>query len=323
MTRIITGIQPTGTGVPHLGNYLGVLKNLNSKLNDNSYVFVADVHSTTVPFKGAELRTAIRNTTAFMIASGVEPKYIFQQSQVSEHFLFNTILTHITPIGYLERMTQFKSKSEDQKSVLTGLLTYPVLMAADILLYDVTHVPVGEDQTQHVQLTRDIADFFNKKIENILTQPEALICNDSKRVMSLFDGTKKMSKSDENKNGIIFLDEDISSVKKKIMKATTDSYYGINPEDITPSVQNLLNISSSISGIDKDAIISEYQNKGYGVFKKFIVEQYQENIIPIKNEFDKLISDTKYIDEVLFNGSYRAKEYASIKMNEIKNAVGF
>lgn len=318
--RQISAIQPTGNGIPHLGNYLGVLRHLSGNLNKDSYVFVADVHATTVPYKPDDMKQAIHNTTAMLMAIGIDRELIFQQSMVMEHFLLSTLLTHLTPLGFLERMTQYKVKKE-QVGVLTGLLTYPTLMAADILLYDIDEVPVGRDQIQHVELARDIAVKFNNTFGEILKIPKFKVLPFSK-VGSLSNGELKMSKSSPSQNDIIYLNDDMTVVTKKYKKATTDSFNGICPNGSlrSESVENLISILCSITGQTRMEVCSLYGDRGYGIFKKALIDAHEQFILPIKNEFDKISAAD--VDETLKKGSSRATEYASNKMTEIKSAMG-
>lgn len=318
--RYISGIQPTGTGIPHIGNYLGVLKNIPNIMNNSSYFFIADIHSTTVDYNVSQMRKSIRSSIAMSIACGIPKDIIFQQSAISEHCVFSTFLSHITPLGLLERMTQFKDKKESS-GLLTGLLTYPILMASDILLYDIDKVPVGSDQIQHLQLSRDLAEKFNRRFGDILKLPEAEVMPLAK-VMSLQDGSKKMSKSDKNQNSIIYLNDTMDSVSKKYKKAQTDSESGIfeNGDTMSPQVENLISILSSMTNNTRDNICQTYGGKGYGVLKKALIEAHEEFIYPIKNRYEDITDEE--ISSVISSGNMRAKEYAEKKLEIIKEAMG-
>lgn len=318
--RYISGIQPTGTGVPHIGNYLGVLKNIPSIMNSESYFFIADIHSTTVDYDVQQMKRSIRASIAMAIACGIPKDIIFQQSSIDEHSVFSTLLSHITPLGLLERMTQFKDKKETS-GLLTGLLTYPILMASDILLYDVDKVPVGADQIQHLQLTRDLSEKFNRKFGDILKLPESEVMPFAK-VMSLQDGTKKMSKSDKNQNSIIYLNDTMDVVSKKYKKAQTDSEFGIykNGDKMSPPTENLISILSSMTGDSREIICDNYGDKGYGVLKKALIEAHEKFIYPIREKYENITDEE--ISTVIEKGNIRARSYAATKLKSIKEAMG-
>ena len=330
--KIFSGVQPTGN--LHLGNYLGAIKNFVDLQNqkENECIFcVVDLHAITVKQNPKELKKNIRETAATFIASGIDPNnsIIFNQSMVSAHAECAWILSCISRIGWLNRMTQFKEKAgRDKEKASIGLYSYPVLMAADILLYDATHVPVGDDQKQHLELCRDIAQKFNNDLnaENFLKVPEPLIQKQFSRIMSLKDGIKKMSKSDPSDFSRINLTDERSEISSKIKKAKTDPKP--MPSDIKdlgqrPEAENLLGIYSSLKNQDLENSIKEFEGKQFSEFKDKLSEILIEKIEPISKEIKKLLNDTKYLDEILLKGSEKADKIASKKIKEIKELVGF
>ena len=330
--KIFSGVQPTGN--LHLGNYLGAIKNfveLNNK-SDNECIFcVVDLHAITVKQDPKELKKNIRETAATFIASGIDPKksIIFNQSMVPAHSEGAWILSCVSRIGWLNRMTQFKEKAGmDKEKASVGLYSYPVLMAADILLYDATHVPVGDDQKQHLELCRDIAYKFNNDFNAIdfLKAPEPLIQKEFSRIMSLKDGMKKMSKSDPSDLSRINLTDDKDQIINKIKKAKTDPLPMPSDEDNLserPEAENLIGIYSSLMDQKLEKSISEFYGKNFSEFKKKLSEILVEKIDPISNEIKKLLKDSKYLDDILLDGSIRADIIASKKIKEIKKLVGF
>jgi tryptophanyl-tRNA synthetase len=330
--KIFSGVQPTGN--LHLGNYLGAIKNfveLNNQ-KDNECIFcVVDLHAITVKQDPKELKKNIRETAATFIASGIDPNnsIIFNQSMVSAHSEGAWILSCVSRIGWLNRMTQFKEKAgKDKEKASIGLYSYPVLMAADILLYDATHVPVGDDQKQHLELCRDIAQKFNNDFnaENFLITPEPLIQKQFSRIMSLKDGMKKMSKSDPSDLSRINLTDSKDEISNKVKKAKTDPMP--MPGDIKdlikrPEAENLLGIYSSLKKQNLDFSIKEFEGKQFSEFKEKLSEILIEKIDPISTEIKKLINDKKYLDEILLKGSEKADKIASKKIKEIKELVGF
>ena len=330
--KIFSGVQPTGN--LHLGNYLGAIKNfveLNNQ-KDNECVFcVVDLHAITVKQDPKELKKNIRETAATFIASGIDPKksIIFNQSMVSAHAEGAWILSCVSRIGWLNRMTQFKEKAgKDKEKASIGLYSYPVLMAADILLYDSTHVPVGDDQKQHLELCRDIAQKFNNDFDakDFLRVPEPLIQKDFSRIMSLKDAKKKMSKSDPSDLSRINLTDDKNQITNKIKKAKTDPLP--MPSDLNslmerPEAENLLGIYSSITNQKLEQSISIFKGKNFSDFKESLSEILVDRIVPISNEIKKLLADPKYLDDILLEGSNKADIIASKKIKEIKKLVGF
>jgi tryptophanyl-tRNA synthetase len=330
--KIFSGVQPTGN--LHLGNYLGAIKNfveLNNQ-KDNECIFcVVDLHAITTKQEPKELKKNIRETAATFIASGIDPKksIIFNQSMVPAHSEGAWILGCVSKIGWLNRMTQFKEKAgKDKEKASIGLYSYPVLMAADILLYDATHVPVGDDQKQHLELCRDIAQKFNNDFNapEFLRSPEPLIQKEFSRIMSLKDGLKKMSKSDPSDLSRINLTDDKEQISNKIKKAKTDPLpmpSESNNLSQRPEAENLLGIYSSLVNQNLEKSIYEFGGKNFSEFKEKLSEILIEKIEPISKEIKKLLNDEKYLDGILLEGSQKADKIASKKIREIKELVGF
>ena len=330
--KIFSGVQPTGN--LHLGNYLGAIKNFVELNNDNQNecIFcVVDLHAITVKQDKDQLKNNIRETTATFIASGIDPSksIIFNQSKVHAHAEGSWMLSCMAPMGWLNRMTQFKEKAgKDKEKASVGLYIYPILMASDILLYDATHVPVGEDQKQHLELTRDIAQKFNKDFncDNFLKVPEPLIKRNFSRIMSLKDGLKKMSKSDPSDLSRINLTDNKDEIINKIKKAKTDSFTIPNDEQKLknrPEAENLLRIYSSISNQTLDKTLNEYGGKNFSDLKKDLAEILSNKISSISDEIKKLKHDKKYLDQVLAQGAIKAEEIAEKKIKEMKKIIGF
>ena len=330
--KIFSGVQPTGN--LHLGNYLGAIKNFVELNNDkkNECIFcVVDLHAITVKQDPKELRNNIRETVATFIASGIntEKSIIFNQSKVSAHTEAAWILSCVAKMGWLNRMTQFKEKAgKDKEKASIGLYSYPVLMAADILLYDSTHVPVGEDQKQHLELSRDIAQKFNLDFNspNFLRAPEPLIQKNFSRIMSLKDGTNKMSKSDPSDLSRINLTDTKDQISNKIKKAKTDTQsLPDSDKDLNkrPEAENLLGIYSSLSNQSLKDSINEFSGKNFSEFKKKLADLVVEKISPISLEINKLQKDNNYIDTVLKEGGNKANKIALKKVDEMKKIIGF
>jgi tryptophanyl-tRNA synthetase len=330
--KIFSGVQPTGN--LHLGNYLGAIKNFVKLQNEkeNECIFcVVDLHAITVKQDPKELKKNIRETAATFIASGIDPNksIIFNQSMVSAHSEAAWILSCVSRIGWLNRMTQFKEKAgKDKEKASIGLYSYPVLMAADILLYDASHVPVGDDQKQHLELCRDIAQKFNNDFNtaDFLKAPEPLIQKEFSRIMSLKDGLKKMSKSDPSDLSRINLTDDRNEVLNKIKKAKTDPLP--LPSDVKdlnerPEAENLLGIYSSLKNQNLEKSIIEFKGKNFSEFKDKLSEILIETIDPISSEIKRLLNDENYLDKILLEGSDKANKIASKKIKEIKDLVGF
>ena len=330
--KIFSGVQPTGN--LHLGNYLGAIKNFVTLNNDtkNECIFcVVDLHAITVKQDSKELRNNIRETVATFIASGINPKksIIFNQSQVSAHAEGAWILSCVARMGWLNRMTQFKEKAgKDKEKASIGLYSYPVLMAADILLYDATHVPVGDDQKQHLELCRDIAQKFNNdfEVDNFLQVPEPLIQKEFSRIMSLKDGSKKMSKSELSDLSRINLTDNKDQIINKIKKAKTDPMpmpNGLQELDERPEAKNLLGIYASLTNTTFEKSIENFSGKNFSVFKESLSEILVKKIEPISIEIKKLLADQKYLDQILLEGVEKANLIASKKIQKIKEIVGF
>ena len=330
--KIFSGVQPTGN--LHLGNYLGAIKNFVelSKDNKNQCIFcVVDLHSITTKQDPKKLRDNINETVASFIASGIDPKknIIFNQSRVPAHSEAAWILSCVARMGWLNRMTQFKEKAgKDKEKASVGLYSYPILMAADILLYDATHVPVGDDQKQHLELSRDIAQKFNNEfeVENFFKIPDPLIQKEFSRIMSLKDGLKKMSKSDSSDASRINLTDNKDQIMNKIKKAKTDTFP--MPKDTEelksrPEARNLINIYSSLTKTKIDQNIEILSGKNFSEFKESLSQVLVDKIEPITKEIKKLLNDRSYIEQILDEGSKKANEIASKKIKEIHKIVGF
>ena len=329
---IFSGVQPTGN--LHLGNYLGAIKNFVELNNDNSNkcIFcVVDLHAITVKQDPKELKKNIRETVATFIASGIDPKksIIFNQSGVAAHSEGAWILSCVARTGWLNRMTQFKEKAgKDKEKASVGLYSYPVLMAADILLYDATHVPVGDDQKQHLELCRDIAQKFNNDfgVEDFLKVPEPLIQKEFSRIMSLKDGSKKMSKSELSDLSRINLVDDKDQIINKIKKAKTDPLAmpkNIKELEGRPEAQNLLGIYTSLSNASFESSLEKFAAKNFSEFKEQLSELLVDKLTPISEEIKRLISDQSYLDSILLDGVEKANKIASKKIKNIKEIVGF
>ena len=330
--KIFSGVQPTGN--LHLGNYIGAIKNFvnlqNQKENECIYC-VVDLHAITIKQDPITLKDNIRETTAAFLASGLnfEKSIIFNQSSVSAHSEGSWLLGCVARMGWLNRMTQFKEKAgKDKEKASIGLYIYPVLMAADILLYDSTHVPVGEDQKQHLELARDIAQKFNLDFNkpNFLKAPEPLIQKNFARIMSLKDGLKKMSKSDPSDLSRINLNDSNDQIVNKIKKAKTDNEPLPGDEGELkkrPEAQNLLGIYSSLSEQDLKKTITDFSGKNFSEFKNKLSDLIVDKISPISNEINKIQKDKNFIDDVLNKGAEKANVIASKKINEIKKIIGF
>ena len=324
MKRVFSGVQPTGN--IHLGNYLGALRQFVELQEDNECIYcIVDEHAITVPQDPKELKQHILDVAALYLAIGINPEkaIVFVQSQVSGHAELGWILNCCANTGELFRMTQFKAKSQGKESVGAGLLTYPVLMAADILLYDSDIVPVGNDQKQHIELTRDLAIRVNHKYgKDTFVVPEGRFMKAGARIMALDDPTSKMSKSAENIHSRISLLDDEKKIKKSIMKATTDSEGTIRFDiENKPGVSNLLTIYSVLSGISVEYLEKQYEGKGYGDFKKDLVEVTIGALAPIKEKYNE-IRNSQYLIDTLNDGAERADEIAQNTMKRVRDHFG-
>ena len=330
--KIFSGVQPTGN--LHLGNYLGAIKNFVDLNNDtqNECIFcVVDLHAITVSQNPKDLKSNIHETVATFVASGIDPKksIIFNQSQVSAHSEAAWILSCVARMGWLNRMTQFKEKAgKDKEKASIGLYSYPVLMAADILLYDSTHVPVGDDQKQHLELCRDIAQKFNNdyEIENFFKVPEPLIKKEFSRIMSLKDGLKKMSKSEVSDLSRINLTDDKDQIINKIKKAKTDTLplpSTIEELEKRPEAKNLIGIYSSLTNNTLQKSIDKFAGKNFSEFKEKLSDELVNKIEPISKEIKNLLDDKAYLDNILLEGVEKANEVASKKIEKMKEIIGF
>ena len=326
--RVLSGVQPTG-GL-HLGNYLGAIRNFTSLSDSHESLFcVVDLHAITVWQDPTQLNNQKREVIATFIASGIDPNksVIFNQSDVPEHTQLSWILNCTAQMGWLKRMTQFKDKAgKNQEKVGVGLFTYPILMASDILLYKATDVPVGEDQKQHLELTRDIVIKFNNDYKKeIFPLPEPMILKVAARVMSLRDGTKKMSKSDPSEYSRILLTDENDLIAKKISKAKSDSLpVPSSAEDLnkSPEADNLLSILASCSNVDKKGLIKTYGGKNYSDLKKDLTESVIATVSPVREEISRLMADKSYLEKTIKDGASRAREIAQPVLKEVYEAVG-
>ena len=341
MKTVFSGIQPTGN--LHLGNYLGSIKNWIDLQDQHRCIFgVMNLHAITLPQDPKELQKNILDATAVYLAAGLDPKksIIFVQGEVAQHAELAWVLGTITPMGWLNRMTQFKDKTQ-QKTVKVvkglsqvsqiiqdenanlGLYSYPVLMASDILLYHADLVPVGEDQKQHLELTRDLAGAFNRRYNcEYFKLPEPMILKAVKRIMSLQDGTKKMSKSDESDLSRINLEDSADVILKKVKKAKTDSLATINFDENRAEIYNLLNIFAASSGKSPEDLAKEYETAGNGKFKTDLAESLIEKLRPIQENLVRFKQDQSYIKQVLENGKNQAQEIAAKTRKEVFEIVG-
>ena len=323
MDHILSGIKPTGQLT--LGNYIGAISKF-VKLQDNgeSFLFIADLHALTLPIDPEVLRENSRDLAAFYLAAGLNPDKanIFLQSDVSAHSELAIILQNYLYMGELSRMTQFKDKSAKMKeeAIGLGLFAYPVLMAADIVLYDSKVIPVGEDQVQHVELARDLVKRFNNRYGDVLVMPKAEVAKVGARIMSLSDPTKKMSKSDPK--GDIYLKDEPAVIRKKIMSAVTDmeAHVHYDPEK-QPGISNLMTIMSSLTGKSFDVIEKEFEGKGYGDFKRAVADAVVGVLEPLQNRKKEII-ESGLVDKVLEKGAKRASEIASEVLARVQKAVG-
>lgn len=323
MERILSGIKPTGQLT--LGNYIGALRNFkNFQSQGECFIFIADLHALTLPIEPETLRTNSRDIAAFYLAAGLDPKKcnIFLQSHVSAHAELNAILQNYLYMGELSRMTQFKDKSQkmNKEKIGLGLFAYPVLMAADILLYDATIVPVGDDQVQHVELTRDLVNRFNHRYGDTLIMPKAQITKVGARIMSLSDPHKKMSKSDPK--GDIFLKDDINVIRKKIMSAVTDSDAVVKYDvEKKPGISNLLTIYASLENITISEAEERFKDANYGTFKRAVADVVCNEIEPFQKRYLEYLN-SGYVDEVLEKGAKRAREVANATLKRVHDVVG-
>jgi len=329
MNRIFSGIQPTGN--LHLGNYLGAIKNwVELQHLFESIYCVVDLHAITVPQDPVLLRTSTIEVTASLLAAGIDPKQaiIFNQSRVPQHAELAWIFNCVARLGWLNRMTQFKEKAgKNRENASVGLFAYPALMAADILAYKATHVPVGEDQKQHLELTRDIAGAFNAMVdEEFFPLPEPQILGQATRVMSLRDGSSKMSKSDQSDYSRINLNDDADTISQKIRKAKTDpdplpeTMEGLNDR---PEARNLVTIYAALADCSSQEVLTEFAGKGFGVFKPALVDVAVEKLAPVTTVMRQYMDDQSYVLSVLDEGAERAHAIARPIMQDIRERLGF
>ena len=323
METTLSAIKPTGQLT--LGNYLGALRNF-PKFQDESknIIFIADLHALTLPIAPEVLRENTRDVAAFYLAAGLDPKktIIFLQSMVHQHSELSTIIGNYAYMGEMSRMTQFKEKSShlNEKSIGLGIFTYPVLMAADIVLYNATKVPVGEDQKQHVELCRNLVTRFNHLYGDILTLPEPVIPTVGARIMSLSDPTKKMSKSDPK--GDIFLKDDEKTIRKKIMSAVTDMETSVHYDKVNkPGISNLMTIYASIKNVTIEDVEKEFVGANYGTFKRAVADAIVAELTPFQNRYREIIASGE-LDRVLKEGAEQASQIAEVTLEKVKKAIG-
>ncbi|MFC4353630.1 tryptophan--tRNA ligase [Chryseomicrobium palamuruense] len=323
MKRIFSGVQPTGTVT--IGNYIGAFRQFVELQHEYDCIFcIVDQHAITVQQDPQELRENIRSLAALYLAVGLDPKKVtlFIQSEVPAHAQAAWIMQCISSIGELERMTQFKDKSTGKEAVSASLLTYPPLMAADILLYQTDIVPVGDDQKQHIELTRDLAERFNKRYKNVVKLPEIQLPKHGARIKSLQDPTKKMSKSDENQKATIRLLDTPKQIEKKIKSAVTDSegFVAYDPEN-KPGVSNLLAIEASLRGVSIDEVVKKYEGSQYGAFKQGVADVVISHLAPIQQRYEELIVSEE-LDLLLDQGAEKANAIASQTLSQMEDAMG-
>ncbi len=323
MKKILTGLQPTG--VITLGNYIGAIKQMVKNQEEyESYIFIADLHAITIPIDREELRKNIRSLVALYLACGIDPEknVIFIQSENEWHANISWLLECNTYFGELSRMTQFKDKSKKNANFSAGLFTYPVLMASDILAYDVDYVPVGIDQKQHVEIARDIAIRFNKKYGEVFKIPDVMISDSGTKIMDLVNPEKKMSKSSDNPKGVIKLLDDLDVIRKKIMSATTDSEMVIKYDmEKKPGISNLINIYSALTGLDIKEVENKFLGYNYGDFKKEVSEVVVKEVAKIQERYEEIL-ESSYLDEVLDQGALKTREIAKNKYFLMKERIG-
>jgi len=325
--RVFSGIQPSGN--LHLGNYLGAIRRwVDEQQEKENFICVVDLHATTVYQDPEDLRRQTRELTALLLASGIDPQEttLFVQSHVRAHAEASWLLSCVTPLGWLQRMTQFKDKSQKQESVMTGLLTYPVLQAADILLYDAHEVPVGEDQKQHIELARDIAQRFNSLYGETFVVPEPAIAKHGARIMAFDDPTAKMSKSAASKGHAVGMTDSDDEIRRTLRRAVTDSgreiAFSDDPEKA--GVNNLLTVYQTLTRKDRDEAVADFADaRGYGDLKNRVAEVVVEAVAPVRERFEHLMTDVAELDRLLRIGAERAREIAEAKVALVKEKMGF
>src|SRR5579863_8907238 len=321
--RVLSGIQPTGS--PHIGNYLGALKNWAKIQYDYDSIYcIVDLHAVTVYQEPQELRSRILELAGMLLAIGIDPKHssLVVQSSIPEHAELAWMLTCVTPVGWLERMTQYKAKTEAQETIGDGLLQYPVLMAADILLYQAAIVPVGEDQRQHLELARDIAQRFNSLYGETFTMPETHLPSVGARIMGLDDPEKKMSKSAPGSGHAVGVLDPPEVIRKKILRATTDSNPAVDFETAGPGVRNLLAIFQAFTECSDDALRTQFTGMRYGDLKKTVAEAVIAALEPIQKRYREITAETGYIARVLEDGAEKVRPIANDTVHKVKKAMG-
>ena len=322
--RVLSGIQPSGS--VHIGNYLGAIKNwVASQEERENFFCVVNLHALTLPHDPATLRESTRELAAILFAAGIDPdkSSLFVQSQVHEHAELAWIMNCVAHIGQMSKMVQFKDKSDKQRGEASvGLFTYPALMAADILLYQTDLVPVGDDQKQHVELCRDLAQRFNHNFGETFKIPDVSIPKIAARVMSLQEPTKKMSKSDEGENHVINVLDEPAAILKKCKKATTDSGSDIRFDPKRPGVFNLLSMYQACSGQTSEQIEAHFEGKGYGHLKIELAELITESLAPLQQRYKEIRSDETMLDKMLLQGQQQAQAVASETLSKVKQAIG-
>ncbi len=325
MDRMLSGIKPTGR--LHLGNYIGAISQFVKYQDEyDLYIFIANEHAITVPIEAKDLRQNTRDLIALYLAAGLDPEKttLFLQSDVDAHAKLGWVMTCMSYMGEMQRMTQYKDKTaKGETGVTAGLFTYPCLMAADILLYDPKYVPVGIDQKQHVELTRNLAERFNNRYSDTFTVPEPLVTEVGQKIFSLQDPTKKMSKSEDNPKGTIDLLDNPAAARKKIMSAVTDSLGVIryDPEN-QPGISNLLTIQSVLTGESIEDIVSRYEGKGYGELKKEIGQTVFDFLTDLQAKYKEIIASGK-VNDVLKDGAAKARRIADKKIDKVYRKIGF
>ncbi len=328
MRRVFSGIQPSGK--LHLGNYLGAIRRwVEGQGERENFICVVDLHAITVFQPPEQLRQQTRELTAMLLAAGIDPERttLFVQSHVRAHAEGSWLLSCITPLGWLERMTQYKTKAGKQQSVMTGLLTYPVLQAGDILFYDAHEVPVGEDQKQHIELARDVAQRFNHLYGETFVVPEPKIAKVGARIMGLDDPTAKMSKSETSARGhAVLLTDSDQEIRRSLKRAVTDSGREIVFSDAPEKagVNNLLSIYQLLTGKDQESVLADFADaRGYGDLKNRVADVVIEEVAPIREQYERLIADPAELDRLLAIGAERARAVAEPKLVEAKEKMGF
>jgi tryptophanyl-tRNA synthetase len=323
--RIFSGIQPTGR--KHLGNYIGAIRGYveGQDRADPAIYCIVDLHATGVPYEPDELPVYVLDTTAMLLAAGLDPErcILFRQSDVKEHTELTWLLASVTPYGDLQRMTQFKEKSErEQQAVRTSLFLYPVLQAADILLYRADEVPVGDDQRQHIELAREVARRFNSTYAEVLVEPDHVIPEIGARIMDLQDPSSKMSTTYSGDSGLIYIDDEPDDIRRKLGRAETDSGREIVRAADKPGISNLIEILAVARGVEPEAIEREFEGEGYGTFKQAVGEGVVELLTPARERYAELRSDEEGLERTLAEGAERARELAQPVIADVRDAMG-